>query len=76
MELLTSLWHEYFQQGNSALLKPNTTTMNIEEMTELRALEHILNEVELQIENKTNIIEAKTLLEAIKIAEKTCENLY
>lgn len=45
-------------------------------MTELRALEHILNEVELQIEKKTNIIEAKTLLEAIKIAEKTCENLY
>lgn len=45
-------------------------------MTELRALEHLLNEVELQMEKKTNIIEAKILKEAIKIAEKTCENLY
>jgi hypothetical protein len=45
-------------------------------MTELRALQHLLNESELQIEKKTNIIEAKTLLEAIKTAEESCEKLY
>lgn len=44
-------------------------------MTELKAIKHLLNEAELQIEKKTNIIEAKTLLEAIKIAENTFDNL-
>lgn len=45
-------------------------------MTDLEALENIINEADLQIAKKTNIIEEKLLLEAIKIAEKLCEDLY
>lgn len=42
-------------------------------MTTNEAIKHVLNECDLQMEKNTNIIEAKTLKEAVKAVEALLE---